>query len=204
MADQDNISQLAAEVGADASDTRVSQQAAEVGADGSPTWITQMAVEAGADGSPTRVSQLVVELGYSPTTTPPTDSPTPVFAFGLGALEVNWWLVPQLSDSGIELRDKVVKSFRATGKLSNPKFQVYGYGPTQEIDMDDIEEGINSRTGLIIMPDTNQVAQSKRFPVNVPNCMTHTVRLQGMYPGTGERDRIDEIVYEVAQQGIRR
>lgn len=204
MADQDNISQLAAEVGADASDTRVSQQAAEIGADGSPALVSQMAVESGAAGSPTRVSQLVVELGYSPTTTPPTDSPTPVFAFGLGALEVNWWIVPQLSDSGVELRDKCVKPFRATGKMSNPKFQVYGYGPDEEINVDDIEEGINSRTGLIIMDDSARVTQSRLYPVNVANCMLHTIRLQGMYPGTGERDRVDEIVYQLAVQGVRR
>jgi hypothetical protein len=34
--------------------------------------------------------------------------------------------------------------------------------------------------------------------------MMHLVRIEGRWDGTGDRDRIDEIFYEIAQQGIRR
>lgn len=116
---------------------------------------------------------------------------------------VSWFLVLQLSDSGIENRDKVIKAVRATGKFSSGKIKVYGYGPQQDINLSDIEQGINPRT-TVTLANTTQVQQSKRHPVNVPNCMMHTIRIEGVSSGTGERDRVDEILYEVSQQGIRR
>jgi hypothetical protein len=200
----DEISQLIAEVAAETGDDQISQAIVEVAADSGLDQLSQLIAEVASSSGLIQISQLTIELARGPEVIPPEDNPASIFVFGIGGLVVNWWIVPQLSDSGIELRDKVIKSFRATGKFTNPKFQVYGYGPQQDINVDDIEEGVNSRTGAVVMADTTQVQQSKRFQVNVPNSMLHTVRLQGMYPGTGERDRVDEIVYEVSQQGIRR
>lgn len=204
MADQTDISQLATEVAADASGVQISQAVPEVAADASGVQISQAIPEAAADASGVQISQLTIELARGPEVIPPTDNPAPVFIFGRGGLNVSWWVVPQLSDSGVELRDKTIKAFRATGKMTNPQFQIYGYGPEDGIDVDALEAGTGSSTGPIFMDDTTLVTQTPRHQLNVVNSMTHTCRLAGMWPGTGEPDRIDEIAYEVAQQGIRR
>jgi hypothetical protein len=152
------------------------------------------------------ISQFVTELGVPLSGSPPPPVMPPVaetarFDAGLGN---TWYLVPQLTDSGGELRDKVIKAFRATGKMTVPQFSVYAYGPEKEINVTDIEDGVRSSSGKKPLPSTTQVVQSARKQINVPNAMLHTVRLEGTWDGTGMKDRIDEIVYEVAQQGIRR
>lgn len=115
-----------------------------------------------------------------------------------------WMLAPQITDSGVEQRDKVIKSFRAIGKLTEPKYAVYGYGPTEQIDVAAIENGTGSKTGLKTLTGTASVSQTARQQLNIPNCMAHTVRLSGEWDGEGIKDRIDEILVEVAEQGIRR
>ena len=135
---------------------------------------------------------------------PPTSPPavqTGRFDAGLGN---TWYLVPQISDSGDELRDKVIKAFHATGKMTAPYFSIYAYGPAEDIDVDDIEDGVSSASGKKPMVSTTQVQRSKRFQINVPNAELHTCRLEGTWDGEGIKDRIDEICYEVARQGVRR
>lgn len=153
------------------------------------------------------ISQFVVEIlvlqGDAPP--PPVTPPNAITGrFDAGALGTNWYLVPQLDDSADNLRDKVIKAFVATGKMTNPQFSIYGYGPAEDINVDDIETGINSASGKKALPSTTHVQRTARKQINVPNCMLHTARLEGIWDGTGMKDRIDEIVYEVARQGIRR
>lgn len=115
-----------------------------------------------------------------------------------------WWLLPQLSDSGVELRDKVIKAVRATAKVTNANFKVYGYGATEELDIASMIAGTNSRTGAVAIPDTTGVESTRRFQVNVPGSALHTTRLEGEWDGEGIKDRIDEVEYEIAEQGVRR
>lgn len=119
---------------------------------------------------------------------------------GLG---LPWYIVLQLSDSGIELRDKVIKSLRVTGKLTNAIAKVYGYGPKEDIVMADLEKGIGQKVA-VVLDNTTQVQQSRRFQMNVKNAMTHTVRLEGRDNAEGIPDRLDELLLEVSRQGIRR
>lgn len=202
MADETFIYQAVVEAGADASETKVSQEVVELGASGSTTKISQEVVELGASRSPSKISQLCIELGLGPEIVPPSDSPVGTFTVGAG-LGLDWFIALQLSDSGVELRDKVVKPVRITGKTTRGLVKVYGYGPKEDINVAHIEDGIGQKATLSI-DDTTQVQQSRRLPVNVKNAMTHTVRVEGVWDGEGIPDRIDEIVYEVARQGIRR
>lgn len=204
MADNTDISQAISEIGADVGSAQISQLIAEIAseASGGAAQISQEVIEIGANASTAVISQLTIELGRGPEVIPPADTPVGAFTFDEG-LGNTWFIVPQLSDSGIELRDKVVKPFRVTGKVSNARGKIYRYGPTENIDIDAIEAGTGYAT-VVPLIDTTQVVQSKRHPVNVPNAMLHTIRIEGQWDGTGERDRIDEIIYEVAQQGIRR
>jgi len=158
-----------------------------------------------------RVTQVLAEVVFSATVTPPV-IPTPTvksstFDAGIGG-EGNggeWFLCAQLTDSSIEDRDKVVKSFRVTGKLTSGQYAIYGYAPSENIDVAAIEAGTGSRTGQKTLPNSARVVQSARQQLNVSNAMLHTVRLSGIWTEDGSiKDRIDEICVEVAQQGIRR
>ena len=197
-----STSQQSTLVGADGAKTEVSQQSALVGAGDAATFISQAAPLAGADDAGTLVHQLVFLVGRGPTIAPPAESPTRTYTVGEG-LGNNWFIALQLSDSGDELRDKVVKSVRVTGKVTNCRAKVYGYGPMQNISVEDIEKG-NGQRVTVQIPNTDDVQQSKRHQINVPNCMTHTIRIEGSWPGEGRPDRVDEITMEVSRQGIRR
>lgn len=202
MADNTDVSQLSGELGADSSSAQTSQFVGEAGPGSSAAVVSQGIVEFGPGNSTAIVSQLTIELGRGPEVIPPASNPVGTFTVGAG-LGLDWYIALQISDSGIELRDKVVKDPRLTGKFTNGRLKVYGYGPKEDINVTDIEQGINQKATLIL-DDTTQVQQSKLLEVNVKNAMTHTVRVEGIWDGQGIPDRIDEAVYQVARQGVRR
>jgi hypothetical protein len=115
-----------------------------------------------------------------------------------------WYIAPSISDSGVTLRDKVIKSVRVTGTLTDPTYAVYAYGPSDVIDVDAIEAGTGSTTGLKSLSNTAGVAQSPRQQINIPNAMQHTVRIAGDCSGSDLLDRVDQIVYEQSVMGVRR
>lgn len=199
---QGQISQAVSEVGADAGNAQISQAVSEIGADASTAQISQLPVEVGANKATVIISQLTIELGRGPEIIPPAETPTQVFTFDAG-LGNSYFLALQPSDSGIEGRDKVIKAVRVTGKINNGFAKVYAYGPVEDVDVDQVEDGIGFKTAVVLAA-SSLVQQSKRHPVNIPNAMMHLVRIEGRWDGTGDRDRIDEIFYEIAQQGIRR
>lgn len=125
------------------------------------------------------------------------------FRFDTGAGN-EWFIVPPISDSGEELRSKVVKAARVTGKVTDASFSVYGYDIGANISVADLRAGTNSSTGDISLPDTTQVAQSARKPLNVSNAVLTTIRVAGTWSNEGTKDRIDEVVYELAVEGVRR
>lgn len=198
-----SVSQTAASIAADDAATKLSQQLAGVGTDDAATFVSQQQTGVATDDARTFVSQLCYLVGRGPQTVPPGDSSTRTFTFDAG-LGNEYYLLLQLSDSGIENRDKVMKAVRVTGKIGNGKVKVYGYGPMQDINVSDMEQGVGQRTTVILDPASTQVQQSRRFPVNIPNSMMSTVRVEGFWDGEGDRDRIDEILIDLAQQGIRR
>lgn len=220
MADTSFISQEVLEAAADNANVSVSQEVIEAGAGDASASIAQAVLEAGTDDAATSISQMVLEGGANDATVsisqvviewsagdvippPPPEPATGTFVFDEGG-GVEWWIVPQLTDSGVELRDKVVKAVRVTGLVTSANVKVYTYGPSDPVVVSDLEEGINSVTGAVPLPDTTDVAQSPRQMVNCPNAMLSTVRVSGTWDGTSRRNRVDEILYELAQQGIRR
>lgn len=199
-----SVSQAVVEVAADDASTSISQSVIEAAPDNATTSISQLVLEGAPDDATVRISQVVIEWSAGDLVPPPPPEPTTgTFVFDEGG-GVEWWIVPQLTDSDIELRDKVIKAVRVTGLVTDADIKVYTYGPSDPVVVSDLEDGINSVTGAVPLPDTTNVAQSPRLPVNCPNAMLSTVRVAGTWDGTGQRPRIDEILYEVAQQGIRR
>lgn len=203
MPDEIQNSQLSGEIAAGDSTARISQEVVETGAGDSNARISQETLETGAADSNARISQLTIELGRGPEVVPPAADETSTFTFDEG-LGNEYFIVLQLSDYGDELRDHLVKAFRVTGKVTNAKVKIYKYGPLENVEMSDLETGTNSATGAIILSDTTAVQQSRRFPVNVKNAKGSTIRIEGNWPGTGDRDRVDEVVIEAARQGVRR
>lgn len=197
------ISQDIQEVGASTSAAQISQDITEIGSNASAAQISQLEIESAPDHATVIISQLTIELGRGPEIVPPEDSPLGTFTVGFGGLDINWYLIPSVSDDDVELRSKVIKSVRVTGKITNANAKVYTYQPTEEINVDDLEDGVNAQV-TVPLTTTTQVVQSERFPVNCPNAVLETVRIEGQWRGTGIPDRIDEICWERAVQGVRR
>lgn len=195
------LSQSISESGSDESRAQISQAISETGAAASTAQISQLPIESGASASAAIISQLTIELGRDVGTSPP-GAAAGTFAFDEGG-GVEWWIIPQLTDSSVELRDKVIKAVRVTGLVTNADVKVYTYGPGRPMVVSDLEDGLNARA-MRTLPDTTEVTQSPRRTVNCPNAMLSTVRVAGVWDGEGPRNRVDEIVYEVAQQGVRR
>lgn len=118
----------------------------------------------------------------------------------------SWWVIPQLTDSGDELRTKNIKAAYIIGKTTNGAMRVYRYDVGQEVIVRNMEldERVKGATRSIAIADKEHVAQSRRQQVNVTEAVMSTIRISGN--GTGEtiRDRVDQITYEVDQQGVRR
>lgn len=155
--------------------------------------------------SQVNITQVVAEVmvPFVDTTTAPTAF-TERFDAGEGQA---WFIAAQLSDSGNELRSKVIKAVRATGRLTNASAMIYAFDVGQPINVADIESGTRTNTKYITrpqtFPDTTEVTQTARKPVNVVGVL-HTVRLSGDDTGQAVRDRVDEITYEQAIMGVRR
>jgi len=150
-----------------------------------------------------RVTQVAVEVMIPFTDTTQPKGQTQVFGRGIGS---NWWVVPQLTDSGEELRSKTMKTITVTGKVTNCTVQGYGYDVGQEVKVSDLEDGvrINGATRALPVPNTVNVAQSARQPINVKNAVMTTMRIAGNDRGQATRDQIDQITAEMAIQGVRR
>lgn len=194
-----SISQDVQLAGGDDASTSISQDVQLVGGDDAKTFISQFISGAAPDDARTFISQFCLLVSYGE----PVPILAGVFRFDAGQRS-SWWLVPQLTDSGNELRDKVVKAVHVTGKMTAPQFKIYAYQPEQEIDVEAIEDG-DDGTKSFSLEATTEVTQGARKQINVPNAELHTIRLQGSWVDDGNmKDRIDEIVYEQAIQGTRR
>jgi hypothetical protein len=135
---------------------------------------------------------------------PPTSGiSTERFDAGMGT---DYYIIPQLSDSGEELRSKNIKAGYVIGKKTNASIQFFGFDVNQEINPDEIAAGtrLPNSTSPQSLPDSAQVTQSQRKQVNVKNATNHTVRVAGNCTGEEIMDRIDQISYEVDIQGVRR
>ncbi len=130
-------------------------------------------------------------------------SPTMRFDAGVGSL---WYVIPQLSDSGNELRSKTVKDPYVIGRTTNGAVRGYRFDVGQEIDVQAMEddERLNGASRSLSIPDKSHVTQSPMRKMNLSNAVMHTIRVSGDDTGQTVRDRIDQITYQIAQQGVRR
>lgn len=195
------ISQDVELVGADDATTSISQDVQLVGADDATAEVSLFSAATATDDAASFISQFVLLVSTGPLVPPAGAVRT--FRFDAGRRS-HYWLALQPSDSGDELRSKVLKAGRATGKLTNASFLFYKWDVGESINAGDVEAGLNAATRAQHVPDVPHVAQSARKQVNVPNAVLHSFRIRGTWEGDEIKDRIDELVYEVAKQGVRR
>jgi hypothetical protein len=125
------------------------------------------------------------------------------YRFDTGSDSVSYYLAMQFSDSGDELRAKQVGGFRVTGKVTNGSLKVYGARPTEDIPVSDLAAGTNALATLSLSNNTS-VKEGAYLKAKVKDLKQHTVRIEGTFSGSGDRDRIEEIVYEYEVVGSRK
>lgn len=118
---------------------------------------------------------------------------------------VDWYAAPAFSDLNSELRGHTVKRLRATAKTTSGSFGVFGTQPTESVDVTSLEAGNSSSlTGAVSIPNSTSVTFTEQYQVNAANLCQSTIRIQGQYSGSGNPERVDEILYESAIIGARR
>lgn len=186
-----------------ANTTSISQFETEAVVAGANASISQFETEAVVAGANASISQLTIELVRTNPTSVPSGGTFEAGTFG--GLGITYYLVPQLSDYDIELRDHQVKAISVTGKFTSANVGVFGYGVEESINIATIEAGnINANTNQMPIDNTTQVTVYPRLQCNVPNSRLSTMRIEGQWDGEGLPDQIHELRIESAQQGIRR
>jgi len=125
------------------------------------------------------------------------------FRYGeLSGLPIDYYVAFQPSDSGVEEKQKKVNSVRVTGNGSSRHLQIFGARAGGSINITDIENGTNSLSGPIAIPDSVGLARDFNTNHLVPRLQIWGIRLDGTYSGTGPLDRFDEIVADVDVHGM--
>lgn len=110
---------------------------------------------------------------------------------------ISYYVAFQPSDAQNESTQKAIRAFRPTGKLTSPVIQVHGAAPGGTLSISDIENGTNSITGNISLTTTTSITRYLKKKYLVKNLGLFTVRLSGTYGGTGDVDRLEELVLDL-------
>lgn len=114
---------------------------------------------------------------------------------------IPYYIVFQPTDLGEELRSKMMRSIRVTGRVNSLVAQIHGAAPGGEVSIANIEAGTNSLSGDITIGSSSGLRRMFRTKYLVKNLGIAALRLAGTWPGTGDPDRIDEVVIEVGTHG---
>lgn len=114
-----------------------------------------------------------------------------------GVTSVTYRQAWQFSDGGNEKRLKKIKNPRVTGLLHSATIGIHGAEPGEDISADDLESGnANSKSGAIALTNSSEVNYRPSEDVVVSGLGVYTLCVEGTWPGTGEKDRIDEVAVE--------
>lgn len=116
------------------------------------------------------------------------------------------WLAWQFSDWGAERRAKAVKMLAVKGKLSaGATAGIHGAEPGESIPVAQLETGnAGSKSGSIALVASVVVSEGDEIGLDVDNLKQFTVRVDTTWDGTGEPDRIDEVVVDAILRGTQR
>lgn len=120
------------------------------------------------------------------------------------AVAVDYYAAWQLTDGGMNDRNKAVRAMRATGKFTSGAMMLYGFDSETDINITNIEAGTSSTSGSLSLGTQTKVQQGRRLRCNFPSLGVFTMRVSGTYGGSGDPDRLDEAYLEYILQGNRR
>lgn len=129
------------------------------------------------------------------------------FGDGAASGNIDWFVVWQPSDDGMENMSKRIHSIRPTGRFTSMNVQIHGAKPGQHISMDNIEDGDGTDTdayysGNIGFDDSTEVKRYLQKQVRVSNLATYALRIGGRWSATNpNKDRLEELVIEVSGHG---
>lgn len=137
---------------------------------------------------------------------------------GAGAIEIKTYRFDEVSgesvsysqawqfwDGGDEVRPKKIKSPRVVGKITDGTIGIFGAAPGEDIDVSLFADGNSaSKTGAIALDSGSGVEYRAREDACINGLMTFAPQIEGTWDGTGERDRIDELVLDCIVRGGRK
>lgn len=124
----------------------------------------------------------------------------------MAGVSVPAYLAWQFADWGEERRPKAVKMLAVKGKLSTGATAgIHGAEPGESIPVATLEAGNSgSKSGSIPLVASATVAEGDAIELDVDNLKQFTVRIDTTWDGTGEQDRIDEVVIDAIVRGAHR
>lgn len=135
------------------------------------------------------------------------------FDGGLNAGEtIDWYLAFQYSDAGAEMRPKLIKYPRVTGKGKDRTLGVHGSDVGESIDVAALEAGnAGAKSGSVAIDDALQITTSERAQIAIAGLSKYTIRVDGVYDGAETddfgfpvRDSVHEVAFDEVIQGVRR
>lgn len=110
--------------------------------------------------------------------------------------EVDYFAAWELQSMGVLNQNKSIQAMRASGKFTSGAFQLYGFDSNEEVDLTNLELGINPQVEINLGTSTG-TETTFRIPFNAPNNFMVSPRLSGTYNGSDEDvDRINGLTFE--------
>ena len=113
---------------------------------------------------------------------------------------VPFWFFVTPADLGEEFRRKRVHSVRLTGRFEDAEVKVYGTRDGGEFDLDAVEAGTGA-LATVTLDDAAAITRQFRKKWRVRRLDLAGFRFAGVWAGTGEPSRIDEMVVELDVTG---
>lgn len=117
---------------------------------------------------------------------------------------VDYYAAWELQAFDVTDQNKSVRAMRASGKFTDGKFQLYGFDSNQNVDLTNLEAGVNPQIELSLGTSTG-TETTFRIPFNAPNNFMVSPRISGTYNGTDEDvDQLNGCLLEWMPSGPRR
>ena len=110
---------------------------------------------------------------------------------------IDYYFAITPSDAGEEMRTKKITAARVTGKFSDGALQFHGTRDGGSLSIADIEAGTNALLS-VTLTDAASITRQFRKKFTLRRLDLLCVRFAGTWDGSGDPDRIDELVLEVS------
>jgi hypothetical protein len=116
-----------------------------------------------------------------------------IYEYGNGADPVPWHASTHLINQGGGTSLLAIDNLDVTALTNGGAVGVFGHGDDEEMPSMELDAG-NALTGAIPLTDSTTLRESKISKLGINEIRGYGVRVQGTYPGTGELNRVDDIM----------